>query len=789
MISKDKNIFVLNTENTTYVFRVMENGYLEHLYYGDVVDFKGHYQGIIPKVSFPNGNLIVYSENHGSLALELTAQELSTRGKGDVREPMIDVTFTDGNRTCDFVYQSYEIIEKLPLEDMPSAYGENIESLMIRLKDLRYQLVLELTYSVFPESNVITRSSKLINEGKEPVMVERLLSMQLDLPKAPYTVTTFQGAWAREMNKHKITLDGGIFVNDSKAGVSSNRNNPFIMLSDQDTTENAGGCIGCNLIYSGNHYEAVQVGSFHTTRLLTGINPFGFSYGLAEGESLESPEAVLTYASSGFAGVSGNMHEFVRKHIVRGRYQYQERPILINSWEASYFDFNEGKLLKLAKAAKEVGIELFVLDDGWFGNRNDDTSSLGDWTVNKKKLPNGLKGLAEKINKLGMDFGIWVEPEMVNENSQCYRDHPEYAVNSSLGNQALGRHQMILDLTQAVVQEYIIEQISNVLESANITYVKWDMNRVFSDVFSSALEPSKQGEFSHRYILGLYRVLHVLTEKFPQVLFESCASGGNRFDLGMLCYMPQIWASDNTDATSRAAIQSGYSYGYPMSVLSAHVSNSPNHQTLRTTSLDTRFQIACFGVLGYECNLVDLSKEELELIKQQVMWYKKYRKTLQYGEYYRIMTDESGRYQWMVVSKDRKTAIGLFFQTLVEANYSYPTFHLTGLDENKIYRFTNRHTSFNIKEFGDLINSISPVHIRQDSLTHNLVAKFMKKEHEKEEYILSGSVLNKVGVQLQQGFVGTGYEDGMRLFQDFASRIYVMEEVEGNVQLMAESLQ
>ncbi|MFI3236653.1 MAG: alpha-galactosidase [Lachnospiraceae bacterium] len=777
MIVVDKSVFILNTKNTTYVFHRMENGYLEHLYYGDYVDFKGHYDAIIPKVEFPNGSLVVYSEEYGNIALETRAQEISTRGKGDVREPMVDVTFADGNKTCDFVYQSYEIVAKTNLQDLPSAYGEEIESLVIYMKDVRYGLILALTYSVFVESNVITRSSKLIHEGEGNIIVDRLLSMQLDLPKSSYTITSFQGAWAREMQKHTLTLDGGIFVNNSKAGISSNRNNPFMMLSDATTSEEYGACYGSNLIYSGNHYEAVEVGSNKTTRFLSGMNPFGFSFTLMPGQTIESPEAVLTFASNGFRGVSANMHQFVRNHIVRGVHQFKERPILINSWEASYFDFSEASLFRLARAAKGVGIELFVLDDGWFGKRNDDTSSLGDWSVNTKKLPNGLKGLAEKINRIGMDFGIWVEPEMINADSDCYRNHPEYAVNATLGEQSLGRHQMILDLTQLVVQDYVIEQITGVIESANITYVKWDMNRVFSDVFTASLPPDRQGEFSHRYVLGLYRVLKVLTERFPQVLFESCSSGGNRFDLGMLCYMPQVWASDNTDATCRVAIQTGYSYGYPMSVVGAHVSASPNHQTLRVTSLETRFQVACFGLLGYECNLVDLSSEELELITKQVAWYKKYRAVLQFGDYYRVMSNEAGRYQWMVVSKDKKTAIGLFFQTLVEANYSYPTFQATGLDDDRIYTFKNRRSEFNIKVFGDLINSISPVHLKQDSLAHNIVAKFMKKEYEKEEYIVSGSVLNNTGIQLKQAFVGTGYNDDMRMFQDFASRLYIIEEV------------
>ncbi|MFI3171967.1 MAG: alpha-galactosidase [Eubacteriales bacterium] len=778
MISNVNSIFVLGTKDTTYCMHVLPSGHLEHLYYGEKVTFSDCYQGIFPQAAFVEGNLNTYDIDYPTIGLENRPLELSTRGKGDIREPMVELIYSNGSTTCDFLYDSFYIEKKQNLESLPSSYDESgeTETLVMVLKDKNIDAELHLYYSVFVDTNVIVRSCKLWNKGQDDIRVRRLLSCQLDFIENEYTVTTFKGAWAREMNRQDVKCSQGIIVNDSKTGGSSNRSNPFVMLSTSGTTEEQGDCYACNLIYSGNHYEAVEVNGYQMTHFLCGINPFGFEYTLASNEVFESPEAVLTYSSHGYDEISQQMHAFVRAHIVRGVWKKKERPVLLNSWEASYFDFNESKLLKLAKAGSKVGIELFVLDDGWFGVRNDDTTSLGDWYVNKKKLPNGLKGLADKINTMGMKFGIWVEPEMVSYDSECYREHPEYAVEIPDQRQSLGRNQLVLDLTQTVVQDYIIEQMKQVFSSANISYVKWDMNRIVSDAFSQGLEASKQGEFYHRYIIGLYRVLEELTSAFPEVLFEACASGGNRSDLGMLCYMPQMWASDNTDAICRAQIQTGYSYGYPMSVIGAHVSSCPNHQTLRNTSLDTRFQVACFGVLGYECNLADMSVKDLEAIKHHIEWYKKYRNVLQYGTYHRLTSNENGTYKWMSVSQDKSCGIGLYLQTQVTPNSVRGHFKTRGLAEEKKYHFTNLPLVFDVREFGDLINMISPIHIKQDGIIHNVAAQFVKMHSEKEDYVVTGSVLNKIGIRLKQGFGGTGFNDEVRFFQDYSSRLYMIEE-------------
>ncbi|MFI3200846.1 MAG: alpha-galactosidase [Eubacteriales bacterium] len=778
MIQVNTNVFECHTKHTTYCFHILPSGQLEHLYYGKRINFSGYYDAIIPKCEFIGGNLIAYDESFPAISLEARCLEMSSLGKGDIREPMIALQYYDGVTTCNFVYDSYEIIDKQALRKLPSSYDEHntTQSLIINLIDKTYHVTLQMIYSIFYDTDIIVRSTRLLNNGEQPLTIRRLLSCQIDWAKHPLEFTTFRGAWAREMNRYTSKCETGILINDSKTGTSSNRCNPFVMISSLDTTETTGNCYACNLIYSGNHYEALEPTELGTTRFVCGIQPQGFSYELAPNDVFESPEAVLTYSHQGYHGVSQHMHHFVKEHIVRGAWKYKERPILINSWEAAYFDVCESQLLKLAKTASRVGIELFVLDDGWFGKRNDDTCALGDWYVNTKKLGGGLTRLAKKVNALGMDFGIWVEPEMISIDSDCYRNHPEYAVNSSGDYQSLGRHQLLIDLTKVEVQDYVIEQIGAVLKSANITYVKWDMNRIFTDCYSDSIPANRQGEFLHRYMLGLYHVVDELTNQYPYVLFEGCSSGGNRFDLGMLCYMPQIWASDNTDASCRATIQTGYSYGYPMSTITAHVSDCPNHQTLRITPIDTRFHIACFGLLGYECNLSDLKAEELQAIKSQVEWYKKYRKILQFGNYHRLL-NKNGIYQWMVVDSAKDFALVLYYQTQVTPNYSHNHLRLRGLDPEATYHITNRKLVVNLKVFGDLLNRTLPIHVKKDSPLYHIICKAVQKESETEDIIAQGEVLNEIGVQLKQGFVGLGYNEEVRLFQDYASRVYVVERV------------
>lgn len=824
MIRHDAGCFALSTKDTTYAFRVRTNGLLEHLYYGERIELleeredagkgasearedggkssseaqKGAVEALAEKQAFAPGNSVCFDQEDKNFSPEYCGLEASAIGKGDVREPMVEAAGADGIRTLNFIFDSFEIKKgKEAFQSLPGSYDEagQAEQLRVVLKDASRGLRLELFYWVYEDCNVITRATRLLNEGEAPVTVTRLASLLVDLDGDSYVARYFTGAWAREMRGNRTPLTGGKLVLSSATGTSSNRVNPFFWLEKEETGEDFGECIGFNLIYSGNHQEVMEVSPYGKTRVVTGVSPQGFSWELRPGEAFEAPEAVMTYSAAGRNGMSRNLHTFVREHIVRGTWKKKERPILLNSWEAFYFDFNESKLLKLAEAAKSVGIELFVLDDGWFGKRDDDTSSLGDWVENKKKLPGGLKGLAQKVNAMGLQFGLWVEPEMVNVDSNLYRAHPEWVLEIPGQAHSEGRNQRILDLSNPEVQQYIIDEMSRVFSGANIAYVKWDMNRIYSDAYSRALAPKRQGEVTHRCQLGLYRCMKELTEKFPGILFEGCASGGNRFDLGILCYFPQIWASDNTDALCRAEIQNGYSYGYPQSVLGAHVSSCPNHQTLRVTPLETRFAVACYGVLGYECNLVDMKKEDLEAVKTQIALYKEWRGVLQFGRWIRgknfgcgnmvdaggisNLRDGSGNIQeWFCVSEDGGREVVVLLQRFaIPNNHSY-RIRARALDPEKTYHFLGRELKYNVKGFGDLVNTVAPIHIRQDSLIHNVVAKFVKMDGETEDYLLRGDVLMRGGVHLKQPYGGTGYNDQVRYFPDFGARMYFIEENE-----------
>lgn len=790
MINVTDNLFQLNTKNTTYAFCVGENGLPMHLYYGgripevtDETEAEMLTRALKRKFCHDYGTAVNYNKD-SSLNLDDLPLEFSSVGKGDFREAGAIIVYCDGSRTSDFVYDSYELSDsdnepfgKINLgmaNGLPTATwnnGDHVSQLTIHLKEKAKNVRTDLIYTVFEETDVITRRTVITNYGEDSIRIKRIMSMQLDMDKGDYKMTTFGGSWAREMEKHEMPLTYGVNVNHSLTGASSNRNNPFVMISDSSAFETAGDVYGFNLLYSGNHYEACEVNSFKSLRFVTGIDPTDFEWTLNAGEQFSSPEAVMSYSKYGFRGLSRNMHDFVRMHVVRGKFKEQPRPILLNSWEAAYFNISESRLLGLAKKGAEAGIELFVMDDGWFKGRNSDKSSLGDWVCDTKKLPHGIKHLSDKIHGLNMKFGIWVEPEMISEDSDLYRAHPEYAMVIPGRENSLGRNQMVIDLANKEVENYLFDALSKVF-AEGIDYVKWDMNRLFSDVYSVSLPADRQGEVAHRYMLGLYSLLDRLMKAFPDILFEGCASGGNRFDLGMLCFFPQIWGSDDTDAIMRTMIQSGYSYGYPMSTLGAHVSGCPNHQTLRNTPMNTRFNIASFGLLGYELNLCDLCASDFDEVKSQVELYKKWRNVFFGGDFYRICDKE-----WMVVSKDKSRAVAVIWNELNQPNDYYKRLLASGLDDDARYHVYNVPLKHNIKEFGDLVNMISPVHLKQDSLVSNAVAKFVKIDGEVEDYVLSGAYLNNAGIVLAQAFGGAGFEAGTRMFQDFASRMYFFEAV------------
>ena len=555
----------------------------------------------------------------------------------------------------------------------------------------------------------------------------------------------------------------------------SNRCNPFAMVSRRDTTETSGGVWGFNLLYSGNHYGCAACNAYGSVRVVQGMGVDGFSWHLGHGQSLDAPQAVLAYSAAGFGGLSRCMHEFVRRHVVRPQWQDRERPVLVNSWEGLYFKLSRAKLVKLAKEAKSVGAELLVVDDGWFVGRSDDTQALGDWVEDKKKLPGGFPALAQEMKKVGIDLGVWVEPEMVSEKSDLFRRHGDWILGHR--QQAMGRNQYILDLGRTEVCDYIYESVARLLRDGTVRYIKWDMNRILTDTFSPALPAARQGEVTHRYVLGLYSVLQRLTEEFPDVLFESCASGGNRADLGMLCYMPQVWASDNTDVECRSHIQRGYSYGYPQSVLGCHVSASPNHQTLRTTPLRSRFHMACFGLLGYELDLGDLSPQEKEEVAQQIAFYKEHRKLFQYGTFYCVRETENDLF-WMVVSEDRTEAMGIHYVRRNLPNQGQYPLRAAGLDENMTYTLRSFSREVRLPDFGTLVNMISPVRLRPGTVTYAIADKAVKFHEQALELTGSGGFFCNAGFYPVPAFSGAGFTDGVAAMKDWDSRLYHWKRAE-----------
>ncbi len=809
IIEQIGNLYALHTAQTSYLFRVAPTGQLEHLYYGaSVYCTKNTEAALAPKLIFTPGCCTRYTAENTSICLEQMRTEIGTLGKGDIGEPLLDLRFADGSSTVDFTFVRAEVLtEKPTLKGLPSAYNADATLAVTLAETANPALTITLYYSVFENTNVITRTAVLHNNTPEAVTLLRFGSSQLDFVDSDFTFTSFHGGWSDEMHRCDTRLNGGTALSESRGGTSSNHTNPFTMLSRPGVTETSGEVYGSNLIYSGNHRTIAQTGAYGKLRVQVGISPEGFAYAVKAGETFTAPEAVLSYTNQGYDALSQNMHQFVRNHVVRGKWQHAERPVLLNSWEACYMDFNEAKLLKLAKAGKACGIELFVLDDGWFGTRSDDTQSLGDWYVNTTKLPDGLKGLAEKINAIGMQFGVWVEPEMLNVNSDLYRAHPDWALYHPSRPHSEGRYQRILDLTNPMVRAYLKETLSGIFGSANISYVKWDMNRVLSDAFSQYLAAGQQDELAHRYMLGLYEILSYLTESFPDILFESCASGGNRADLGMLCYMPQVWASDNTDAVSRARIQTGYSYGYPMSALGCHVSCSPNHQTLRETPLETRFNVAVCGMLGYELDFIALSASEKKDIAAQVSLYKTLRPWLQYASYHRIKNGDAApptaglataqrhsgapmfpRYQWCAVSADKTQAVGVEFQLLHNMENAPEYFQMRGLAPEQEYHFTNIAHKVDIRPFGSMINQISPIPIKTGGLLHKVAAQFISLDGEVEDSILSGSALETCGVATAPMFQATGFNETVKYLPDFGSRLYFAAAIPEETEKEAEEI-
>ena len=690
IVFHEKNrTFHLFNDKISYIMAVLPNGQMGQLYFGKRIHQREDYSYLLEMMARPMGSYVF--ENDRTLSLEHVKQEYGVYGSTDYRCPAVEILQENGSRISDFCYKSHTVSGGKPkLKGLPATYTESdseAETLTLVLEDKVTGIELELLYTLFAGSGIIARSARFLNCGKKPVHLLKAMSLCMDLPDHDYDWIQFSGAWARERYPKKRRLETGIQSVGSMRGHSSHEHNPFVILKRPTADEFQGEVIGFSLIYSGNFLAQAEVDTHDTTRVLLGINPEWFDWKLEPGEEFQTPEAVMVYTDRGMNDMSQTFHRLFQKRLARGYWRDRERPILINNWEATYFDFTEERIVEIAKKAKEQGIELFVLDDGWFGKRTSERAGLGDWKANPERLPEGITGLAQKIEALGMKFGLWFEPEMVNKDSDLYREHPDWILSVPERRQSQGRYQYVLDFSRKEVVDYIYDRMAEILGSGKVSYVKWDMNRSITECWSAALPADRQGEVFHRYILGVYDLYDRLNTAFPEVLFESCASGGGRFDPGLLYYAPQGWASDDTDAAERLKIQYGTSYCYPISSIGAHVSASPNHQIMRSTPLYTRANVACFGTFGYELDLTRLAAEGQEDVKRQTAFMKKYRSVLQFGSFYRLESPFEGNVTaWMSVSGDRKTAVVGWYRTLNGINMGYTRVKLRGLEPDSVYR-------------------------------------------------------------------------------------------------------
>lgn len=694
--SKSDRTFTIQTKNTTYQMQVDPYGFLLHLYYGKKIDgscmdyLLTYYDRGFSGNPFDAGDDRTYS-------MDALPQEYPSYGTGDYRSTALIVENADGSIACDLRYRSHHIFNgKYKIPGLPAVYAAETESqtLEIVMEDAVTGVEVTLQYGVLPDYDVITRSEKIVYRGEGKIFIRKAQSACLDFVQGKYDLLTFYGRHAMERTMQREPVTHGSHVIGSVRGTSSHQYNPMMILADEHTTDQYGNCYAMSFVYSGNFKGETLKDQFGQTRALMGLQDEMFSYPLAEGETFYTPEVLLTFSGSGMNLLSQNLHRCIRQHICRGKYKESVRPVLVNSWEAAYFDFDGDTLYELAKEAKNAGIDMLVLDDGWFGKRDDDNSGLGDWFVNEKKLGGTLGDLIKKINDLGVKFGIWVEPEMISEDSDLYREHPDWALTIPGRNPVHARNQLVLDFSRKEVVDHIFDQICKVLDQGNIEYVKWDMNRSLMDVFSRGTED--QGRVMYDYVLGLYDFLERIVTRYPDLLIEGCSGGGGRFDAGMMYYTPQIWCSDNTDALDRLQIQYGTSFGYPVSAVGSHVSAVPNHQTGRITSLHTRGVVAMAGTFGYELNLGKLSEEEKQEIRLQVEEYRKFAPLIQTGLYYRLSDPAREEYAaWAFVSEDQKEVLLNVVLQEIHGNMTVNYVKLQGLKCSAIYRDTETGKSYN----------------------------------------------------------------------------------------------
>ena len=685
---KDRT-FTLQTKNTTYQMQVDRYGFLLHLYYGKKTDTCMDYLLTYYDRGF-SGNPYDAGENR-TYSMDALPQEFPCYGNGDFRSTAFAVENADGSMSCDLRYKSHKIFDgKYNLEGLPAVYAseEEAQTLEILMEDPVTGVKVVLLYGVLPAQDIITRSVSVKNESSGKIYLNKIESASLDFLYGDYELLTFYGRHAMERNVQRVPVVHGTQKIGSVRGTSSHQYNPMMILAEKETTEDKGNCYAMSFVYSGCFQGEVLKDQLNQTRMMLGLQEEAFRYPLETGEMFQAPEVILSYSSEGMNRLSQNLHHCIRQHICRGKYKEEIRPILINSWEAAYFDFTGDTIYELAKAAKEVNIDMLVMDDGWFGKRDDDNSGLGDWFVNEKKLGGTLGNLIKRINDLGVKFGIWIEPEMVSEDSDLYRKHPDWALTVPGRNPVRSRNQLVLDFSRKEVVDEIYDQICKVLDQGNIEYVKWDMNRSLMDVYSATTKD--QGRVLHDYVLGLYDFLERLVQRYPNLLIEGCSGGGGRFDAGMMYYTPQIWCSDNTDAIDRLRIQYGTSFGYPVSVVGSHVSAVPNHQTGRKTPLHTRGVVAMSGTFGYELNLMKLSEEEKQEIREQIAEYKSYAPIIQNGLYYRLSNPTTEEIcAWEFVHTDEKEQSKVLLNIVMQVIHGNMTVNyvkLQGLEETAVYR-------------------------------------------------------------------------------------------------------
>ena len=698
IIIKD-NLLHLRNDHISYMIYVLEGGIPAHLYFGKRVESLNP-AAILRHYDLPTDGKW-WPHN---CALDHTPHEYPAHGLGDLREGALTVRQKDGTRSVDLRVTGWEIVDGKPgISGLPATFGDNAKTLLLHLKDELIGLEVTLSYTVFDDVAGVVRSVKLHNASDADLHIERAYSLCLELPDSRYDLITLTGAWSREREMFRRPLVMGEQGVSSLKGATSLHASNMLFLCRPETTEAQGEAIGAALVYSGNFKASVHVDPGRNSRVFLGINDVDFSWKLAPGESFHTPEAVTVYSDKGLGGMSAQFHRVCAEHLVRGKFAKAPRPILLNNWEATYFNFNEEKLLKIARTAADVGVELFVLDDGWFGHRDDDHTSLGDWYVDACKLPNGMRHLTDQVHAMGLKFGLWFEPEMISPKSDLYETHPEWAIHIAGRTPVEQRQQLTLDMSREDVQDYVYECVASHLREDGIDYVKWDMNRNFSNIGSALLPADQQKELPHRYMLGLYRVLEKLVNAFPDVLFESCSSGGGRFDMGMLHYMPQTWTSDNTDALCRCQIQYSTSLVFPPFAMGSHVSAVPNHQTGRITPIETRGNVAMSGCFGYELDLNTLSAEDLDKVRQQVKRVKELRTTLLYGDFHRLLSPYEGNdTAWITVSPDKNEAVFMLTRALAKSGTAPILVKLRGLDENKVYTVQETGESYSGSELMNL---------------------------------------------------------------------------------------